>query len=219
MAQRFELYPLHREIQQVRAGLSAAWGRWPTAWELVSQVVRLAAGNGAAANAAAVGGAGTKGAAATVLAVPAIRQLLQAYRAIPGPLAAGLDPLDRLADQVYRLSAALCVDGCPACLQRGSTLMPEAQAAAAISRDLLARYREFVLEPLTITVTTADAVPSLPEIRTRLSQFGACRVLISPAAYDLARPVLNEAGLPQGQYDPVLNQVVIYCRELASCSA
>jgi len=125
-AERFDLYSLHREIRDVEARLRDAMGREPSQWELVSATVRAAAeGDGA---------------------TPRLTAQLRAYQGLEeANLEESLGADARLADQAYRLSGKLCVDGCQGCLQTGSDLMPEALAEAAVSRRSLDRLISWVV--------------------------------------------------------------------------
>jgi hypothetical protein len=145
--------------------------------------------------------------------LPQVIELLHAYEAIPGPLAGGIDPMTRLTEQLYRMTAGLCVDGCPACLHRSSTLMPDTQMIHALSRNLLERYREFVLQPLTITVGPGDAFPSPLAITRRTHAHGWCRILVHPARYEALRPAAVAAGFDGAAFDPLLKAVVLSRRE------
>jgi ATP-dependent helicase YprA (DUF1998 family) len=189
-AESFPLYDLHREIRSVRNQLRAAMGRNPNAWELVS--------------------ASARGADQGDPAIPEVRRLLEAYRRLDaGSHEESLSPLGRLADQVFRLSASLCVDGCLACLQRDSDLMGPSQAAVAVSRDLLARYREMVLEPLTLKVGPDDESPSSSAVSDRVAAHGTCRLLVDPRRYDVLESSLASLGFGTGRFDPMLRQVVV----------
>jgi hypothetical protein len=120
-AERVALLDLSCEVHAVRARLAATMRRKPSAWELVSAAVREA-----------------RTAAASV---PRLAALLASYAGIDDAVdEESLSPGSRLADQVYRLSSSLCVDGCQACLHGRSDLMPDSLAEAATSRGLLARY-------------------------------------------------------------------------------
>ena len=121
--ERFDLYDLHREIRSIDTRLREAMGRTPSQWELVSAAVRAA----------------TDGDQST----PRLAGLLGAYRGLEdATLEESLGDEARLADQVYRLIARLCVDGCHGCLHPGSDLMPGALAEATASRRLLEVWAE-----------------------------------------------------------------------------
>lgn len=120
-SERMDLYHLHTEIRAVEARLRESMAREPSQWELVSAAVRAAADSDGAA--------------------PRLAALLGAYQGLEdATLEESLGAEARLADQVYRLSARLCVDGCQGCLHTGSDLMPEALAESAVSRRLLERF-------------------------------------------------------------------------------
>ncbi|MEG8049003.1 AAA domain-containing protein [Sphingomonas aurantiaca] len=117
-ASQFALYDLASEIEQVVDSLAQRSGRDPTAWEVTSAAV-----------ARADEGAGELG------------RLLEAYRGVDhANLDDSLSPEMRLADQVYRLAARQCVDGCRACLHLESDLMTESLMASSVSRRLLERF-------------------------------------------------------------------------------
>jgi hypothetical protein len=188
-ADRFELYPLLCEIRAVRARLEVRLQRQPGAWELVSAAVR-AAGEGSAET-------------------PSLAALLDAYRRLGADSQRGAPgAAARLADQVYRLSASLCVDGCRGCLHRSSSLMSDALTTVAVSRDLLRRYREFVLEPLTIRVRTAESGQLAADAERLVQEHGLCRLLVDPAVYDRLRQELQRLSFTDGVFDPLLLQVV-----------
>jgi hypothetical protein len=191
-ADRFEVYDLHREIRTVRRALEARARppgqppRRPTAWELVSAAV-AAAQDGRA--------------------FPTLAGLLAAYEKLTAGLGDGAPSAEaRLADQIYRLSASLCVDGCRACLHRRSTLMPDAQATSAVSRDLLRRYREFVLAPLTLSIS--QRLPDEAALQKILTEHGALRLLVDPIRYDTLEPELRKRGFEEGTFDPLLLAVI-----------
>lgn len=118
-ADRFALYDLARSIGEIEAALAQTMGRSPSAWELTSAVV-------AAAEEApdSIGG-----------------RLLAAYAALEDATQEGsLSAAARLADQVHRLAANLCVDGCQACVHQPSDLMSESMAEASTSRRLVQRF-------------------------------------------------------------------------------
>jgi hypothetical protein len=119
--ERFDFFSLHQEIRTVAARLREAMAREPSQWELVSATVRPVAD-----------GDGTS---------PRLAAQLRAYQGLEeATLEESLGAEARLADQVYRLSARLCVDGCQGCLHSGSDLMPDALAEATVSRRLLERH-------------------------------------------------------------------------------
>jgi hypothetical protein len=123
--ERFELFVLHRELRRLATTLERDMGRQPSAWELVAKVVdRAAAGDPSA---------------------PGWSRLLAGYRALQeASLEESLSPEARLADQAYRISARLCVDGCQACLHTGSSLMDDDMAEVTVSRRLLERLALFL---------------------------------------------------------------------------
>lgn len=116
---RFELYDLAMAVAGTEAGLAAAMGRSPSAWELTSAVVAEAEANPDS--------------------MPG--RLLAAYAALEDAAQEGsLSAAARLADQAHRLGAQLCVDGCQACVHQPSDLMSESMAEASTSRALLQRF-------------------------------------------------------------------------------
>ncbi len=118
--ERFDLYSLHGEMTAVDARLRADMAREPSQWELVSAVVRAAAEDDPEA--------------------PRLAALIRAYQGLEEACQEeSLGAESRLAEQAYRLSARLCVDGCQACLHSGSDLMPGALAEPSVSRRLLER--------------------------------------------------------------------------------
>jgi hypothetical protein len=123
---RFDTYDLFGEVRATRLTLASQLRRAPTEWELVGTVVRKCVDGGPD--------------------MPRWRELLAAYRelAASGAVTEGsLAPESRLAEQVYRVSARLCIDGCPACLHLGSDLMDDQLAEATTSRVLLERFGIF----------------------------------------------------------------------------
>lgn len=116
---RFQIYDLARWINGADRTLSRNLGRAPSAWELVSAAV-----DEAKTNPQSYGG-----------------QLLAAYERLDDAVYNDALSADgRLADQVYRLSARLCVDGCQACVYQTSDLMGETLVEASTSRELLNRF-------------------------------------------------------------------------------
>jgi hypothetical protein len=148
------------------------------------------------------------------LSSPVLRRFLTAYRGLDvGSQDESLSPEARLADQIYRLSATHCADGCPACLHRASELMGASQAAVAVSRDLLARYREWVLAPLTLRVGPDGEMPSPAVVRELIDTYGTCRLLVDPRRYDALGATLAALGFGAGRYDPTLGEVVAIADE------
>jgi hypothetical protein len=118
-SERFDLYDLAMAIEAVDQKLSASLGRAPSAWEVTSAAVEAARDD--------PGGAPGR--------------LLAAYGAIEDAAQDdSLSPEGRLADQLYRLHARLCVDGCQACVHLPGDLMSEGLVEASTSRRLLARF-------------------------------------------------------------------------------
>lgn len=117
---RFDLYSLHREITAIDARLRVNIAREPPQWELVSALVRAAAEDAPE----------TPRLAALARADQRLEEACQKE---------SLGAESRLGEQVYRLSARLCVDGCQGCLHTGGALMPEALAEPAVSRRVLER--------------------------------------------------------------------------------
>jgi hypothetical protein len=128
--ERFTYFDLYKEIQVVRAGLRNPKGaspmlREPGTWELVGAVVHAAA-NGSADT-------------------PRWTRLLEIYGGLEeASMEESLAPKARLADQIYRICARLCPDGCQACLHLGSDLMDDDLAAMTVSRGVLERFWGFV---------------------------------------------------------------------------
>jgi len=188
----FRLYHLHAEVRKVQQNLESASDRdnrgprRPATWELVS------AGMQAARDAANY---------------PTIARLLKAYQELTSDHAGdSLAAPARLADQLYRLSASLCPDGCLACLHRTSSLMPDAHTALSVSRDLLRRYREYVLEPLTLLAL--ESVPTQKDVLQCVQDHGLCRVLVSPERFEDWKEQLAALGFQGGEFDPIGRKVV-----------
>ncbi len=117
--ERIDLYDIAVASLQVEARLKQEMGRRPTAWEHASAVVTMAA--------------------AEPTTPPG--RLLAAYDRLDDASQEGsLSAAARLADQVYRVGAHLCVDGCQACVHWPSDLMSETMAEASTSRRLLQRF-------------------------------------------------------------------------------
>jgi hypothetical protein len=191
-ADRFALYELYREIRSVRRALeerarpAGQPPRRPTVWESVSATVTAARSGDN---------------------VPALTGLLAAYEKLTTGLSDGApSAVAPLADQLYRLSTSLCVDGCCACLHRSSGLMSDGQTNAAVSRDLLQRYREFVSEPLTLFVRRD--LPDEAAVQKILTEQGICRILVAPTQYDAIAAELVRRGFEGRGFDPLLRAVV-----------
>lgn len=127
---RFELFTLYQEIQAVGSSLAHEMGRAPSAWELVGTVVVRAESGDAR--------------------TPEWRRLLESYRAVEDAVQEeSLSAEARLADQAYRISTRLCVDGCQSCLHTGSSLMDGDMAEAVVSRRLLEQLGVFLSSRVT----------------------------------------------------------------------
>jgi hypothetical protein len=123
--QRFELLDLHTEIRTVRERLRRQTRRVPTAWELVSAAVQLGINNSAE--------------------TPQLAALNNAYAGLPDASSEeSFSAASRVADQVYRLSASLCVDGCQACLHSAGGVADAVAGETAVSRLVLRSYSEFL---------------------------------------------------------------------------
>ena len=187
---RFDRYDLYREVREVRAALASPPSqpnRRPAAWEVVSEAVRRAA--------------------AADRSTPQLASLLGAYRALAPGQQDSLRPEARLADQVYRLGVAVCVDGCRACLHQRSPLMADELTPSAVSREVLQSYREFLLEAATLKVEAAGS-PAEAEVREILSREGFCRLLVEPGVNDGLAAKFRQLGFPEGEFDPLLRRVV-----------
>jgi hypothetical protein len=187
---RFDRYDLYREVRGVRAALAspaAQSNRRPAAWEVVSEAVRRAA--------------------ATHQSTPQLTALLNAYRVIAPGQQDSLRPEARLADQVYRLGVAVCIDGCRACLHQPSPLMSDELTPAAVSREVLQSYREFLLEPASITIVAAKA-PTEAQVGEIVARESYCRLLVEPRHNDGLVAKFRQLGFAEGEYDPLLRRVV-----------
>jgi hypothetical protein len=117
--ERIDLYDLAMAGDAVEERLIQDMGRRPSAWEYVSAIVTLAAADPASAPG----------------------RLMAAYAQLEDASQDGsLSAAARLADQVYRLGAHLCVDGCQACVHWPSDLMSDTMTEASTSRRLLQRF-------------------------------------------------------------------------------
>ena len=117
-AEPFALYDVAADIEQVRSTAFGSLDRPVLGWELAS----------AAVDAACRGTA------------PILKRLYDAYAALDRNAAGSLGPEARLAEQVFRLSAPLCADGCRSCVHQASDLMSDSLAEASVSRSLLQRF-------------------------------------------------------------------------------
>jgi hypothetical protein len=119
--ERFYLYDIASRLREQEEELQGRFRRAPTAWELTSYAVAAAR-----ADPASVAG-----------------KLLNAYGALDdAELEDTLSPEARLADQVFRIHAGLCVDGCQACVHQPSDLMSESLVESTTSRRLLTAFVE-----------------------------------------------------------------------------
>lgn len=116
--QTFTLYDLAADIERVRGKLKAQMKRDPTEWELAS----------ASVTAAETGDA------------PELSRLHAAYGMLDETDEEAFSPSSRLADQILRISAPLCSDGCRACVHQRSDLMGDGPMRSSTSRTLLERF-------------------------------------------------------------------------------
>ncbi|SFJ97572.1 DEAD/DEAH box helicase [Sphingomonas sp. NFR04] len=117
-AEPFMLFEIAADIEQVREQAFGPVARPVQGWELASAAVD-AAKSGAA---------------------PVLARLLGAYVALDSTKAGSLSPEARLAEQVFRLSAPLCADGCRSCVHQSSDLMGDSLVEASVSRSLLQQF-------------------------------------------------------------------------------
>ncbi len=117
-AEPFALYDIAAEIEDVRARAFGDTGQPVLGWELAASAVHAA-------------GAGT---------APVLRRLFDAYDALDPTAEGSLTPAARLAEQVFRVAAPLCADGCRSCVQQSSDLMSDSLVEASVSRSLLQRF-------------------------------------------------------------------------------
>lgn len=116
---RFYLYDVALGLVDQESELRAQFRRRPTPWELTSYAV-----DAARADSTSVAG-----------------KLLAAYGALDdAQLDDSLSPEARLADQIFRVHAALCVDGCQACVHQPSDLMSDSLVESTTSRRLLQAF-------------------------------------------------------------------------------
>ncbi|MCT7376365.1 AAA domain-containing protein [Chelativorans salis] len=117
-AEPFALYDIAAEIEDVRVRAFGDTDQPVLGWELAAAAVHAA-------------GAGT---------APVLRRLFDAYDALDPNAEGSLTPAARLAEQVFRLAAPLCADGCRSCVHQPSDLMSDSLAEASVSRSLLQRF-------------------------------------------------------------------------------
>jgi hypothetical protein len=100
--------------------------------------------------------------------------------------------------------------------------MNEEQAAATVSREVLARYREWALAPLTVRIEKEQDIPTAEDLDRRLRLHGTIRLLVAPQAYEAGKATLAVRGFSAqhpGGYDPVYDPLlaaVLCLREQAS---
>ena len=114
-ADSFALYDLAREIEAIRERVLDGLERPVTGWELASAAAEVAADAGA-----------------TVLG-----RLYAAYDSHDPNAEGAMTPAVRVAEQVFRLAAPLCADGCRSCVHQQSDLMSDSLVEASVSRSLL----------------------------------------------------------------------------------
>ncbi|MFS2108096.1 AAA domain-containing protein [Sphingomonas sp. Sphisp140] len=117
-AEPFALYDIAEDLENVRARLAGRLQRPLEGWELASAAVGEAI-------------AGT---------APVLQRLRAAFEAFDPNAQGSLGADAQLAEQVFRLGAPLCVDGCRACVHQPSDLMHDSLMEASVSRSLLARF-------------------------------------------------------------------------------
>ena len=117
-AETFSLYDIAEDVEQSRDRTIERMGRIPTDWELASAAVNDAE-SGASSE---------------------LARLLEAYGLLEEPNEGSFSPPARLAEQVFRLGASLCHDGCRACVHQSSDLMGDSLVYASTSRTLLERF-------------------------------------------------------------------------------
>ncbi|WP_342657223.1 AAA domain-containing protein [Sphingomonas sp. NY01] len=117
-AEPFTLFEIAADIEQVRERIFGPVARPVQAWELASAAVD----------------------AATSGVAPVLARLLGAYAALDPTAAGSLSPEARLAEQVFRVSAPLCADGCRSCVHQSSDLMGDSLVQASVSRSLLQEF-------------------------------------------------------------------------------
>ncbi len=122
--ERFARFDLFAETRAVGARLVERLERQPSTWELTSAVVSAAR--------------------SCSEDTPEFTRLLAAYETLEGASQEeSLSGAARVADQAYRLSGRLCVDGCQGCLHVGSDVVSGLVSEALLSRALLERFLRF----------------------------------------------------------------------------
>ncbi len=117
--ERFDLYDIALSLLTLEANLQSRLRRQPSSWELTSAAVEVAR-----AEPSSVGG-----------------RFLKAYADLEdASLEESLDPEARYADQVFRIQARLCVDGCQACVHQPSDMMSDGLVESLTSRRLLQKF-------------------------------------------------------------------------------
>lgn len=130
--QTLDLFVLASEIARVSEYLAGSFRREADVWELVGAVVKRATSSGHSS-------------IENDVDTPEWSRLYTIYAGLEGAvLEDSLNAKARLANQVYKLSGRLCVDGCQACLHGGSDLMADGMAEVSVSRRMLARFEDFV---------------------------------------------------------------------------
>jgi hypothetical protein len=117
-AESFALYEVAADIEGARQRAVGEAGRPVVGWELASVAV-----------ADAISGA-----------APILKRLRDAYEALDPAAEESLASDARLAEQVFRLAAPLCADGCRGCVHQASDLMGDSLTEASVSRSLLQRF-------------------------------------------------------------------------------
>jgi hypothetical protein len=117
---RFELYGIAREVETIRIGLEAGLGRYAQDWELTSAAVSKATASSSQG---------------------ALAKLHAAYAGLDDTVEdESLSADARLADQVYRIGARLCADGCRGCVHQASEMMSDSLVEVTVSRRMLNRF-------------------------------------------------------------------------------
>lgn len=125
--EEFRLLDLDREARALFRSLESQLGRPGRVWELISGVLENAASE------------------APAEPTPRLHALLAAFRGLPNEQTedGSRSAEDRLADQVYRLSAPLCIDGCLSCLGAGAGVVQSSWTDVTTSRQTLERFLAF----------------------------------------------------------------------------